>query len=345
MGSDKLQPAFEQTDRILTSNTQRTMKKIFFVAVLALLTAVPSVVFAQQSRVAMKGDAYLLSDGKHVALEVAGKVVIGFDTEFTEIITSTGNYFAARYKEDDSDWYIYDRNGEEVELGGGSYGWSFDKVSMVAGTIIVEEKGKTYYFSENDLSTAIKPQAAGHDFFEKEIEKKGGFSPKLAGQRADVEAMEKALSEVDPIGWFELRTNDKGSLDLVVDGKVLFTSNSFRLLSDAAEYNKSGCWFFRISRGNNYPRYGVYCIAMFMEDGKKVVQNEMMIPYEYTFIAHDGGNVVRCTKQGGAIEYFNWWGWHFDVDRQTRKFVSTNEKWVYNKATDKWSLIKQESKK
>ena len=317
------------------------MKKIFFAVVLALLTAVPGAVCAQQARAALKGNAYAVQGDKYVMLEIDGKTVVTEKDGCLNFKTSTGNYFVAEFL--NGMYKLFDRSGKVVPLGGA---YLFHKLSSVDGTVVAQISPDTppKYYSESNLSVEIKPQALDANHFEKEIEKKGGFSPKLAGQRADVEAMEKALAEVEPIGRFELRDNNKGSLDLVVDGKVLFTSNSFRLLSDAAEYNKSGCWFFRISRGNNYPRYGVYFIAMFMEEGKKVVQNEMIIPYEYTFIAHDGGNVVRCTKQGGAIHYFNWWGWRFDVDRQTRKFVSTNEKWVYDKITDKWALVKQEPK-
>lgn len=319
------------------------MRKLFFTVLLAALATGPGAVSAQQARVALKGNAYMIKDGKAASLEVDGKIVCTLDDGYVDFKTATGNYFAAEF--DDGRFVLLNRKGRSVVLGPRDE-IDYYKISLVSGTVVAqkEKDSKPKYYSEKDLSVEITPQAVGANFFEEEIEKKGGFSPKLAGQRADVEAMEKALAEAEPIGYFELRNNDKGSLDLVVDGKVLFTSNSFRLLSDAAEYKKSNCWFFRISRGNHYPRYGVYAIAMFMEEGKKVVQNQMMIPYEYTFIAHDGGNMVRCTKQGGAIGYFNWWGWRFEVDRQTRKFVSTNERWEYDKATDKWSLKKQESK-
>lgn len=319
------------------------MKKLFLYLLIGTLTwgAGVSQARAQKASVSLRGNAALVKGDKFAALVIDGKTVVPEDAGYLDFKTSTGNYFVAEFH--DGKYKLLDRQGKPVSLGGVSI---FYKLSSVDGTVVAQtsKESQPKYYAESNLSVEIKPKAVGANFFEEEIEKKGGFSPKLAGQRADVEAMEKALAQVEPIGYFELRNNDKGSFDLVVDGKVLFTSNSFRLLSDAAEYNKSNCWFFRISRGNHYPRYGVYGISMFMEDGKKVVQNMMLIPYEYTFIAHDGGNMLRCTKQGGAIHYFNWWGWRFEVDRQTRKFVSTRERWIHDKATDKWTLVKQEEK-
>ena len=317
------------------------MKKIFLAAALALLTAGPGVVFAQQARVALKGNACAVQGEKYVMLEIDGKTVVTEKDGCRNFKTSTGNYFVAEFL--NGMFRLYDRSGKIVPLGGV---YLFHKLSSVDGTVVaqISEETAPKYYSENDLSVEIKAQALEANHFEKEIERKGGFSPKLAGQRADVEAMKKALVEVDRIGWFDLKNNDKGSLDLVVDGKVLFTATSFSLLSDAAEYKKSNCWFFRITRGSHYPRYGVYAISMFMKDGKKVVENAMLIPYEYTFISHDGGNVVKCTTKSGAAHYFNWWGWHFNRDWRTGKYTPTNERWTYDESTDKWALVKQEPK-
>lgn len=304
-----------------------------------------SVAQAQQVRVALKGDAYVIKEGKYVALEVGGKIVIGFDEEFTEITTATGNYFAAR-NEDDADWYLYNRNGKEVVLGD-RYTMTYYKLSLVDGTIIAQEKkdSKVKYYSESNPAVEIQVQKANPDHFEKELEKKGGFSPKLAGQRKDIEIMQKALAEVEPIGWFELKENENKGIDLVVDGKVLFNARSFTLISSAEEYKKSNCWFFIITRGDFTQRYGIYGISMYMKDGKKVVENAMLIPYEYSFISHEGGNMIKCSRSAGSPTYFNWWGWNFNRDWRTGQYTSTYNKWVHDKATDKWSLQKQEENK
>ncbi|MDR3119036.1 MAG: hypothetical protein LBU44_06410 [Mediterranea sp.] len=121
------------------------MKRVvIFMMVMLFAATAATDAFAQQVRITLRGDANLLEEGKYVALEVGGKIVIGFDEEFTEIITSTGKYFAARYKEDDSDWYIYDRNGEEVELGGGSYRQEL----MAQGKVVLEVQEFTKILSD-----------------------------------------------------------------------------------------------------------------------------------------------------------------------------------------------------
>lgn len=306
--------------------------------IVALICSVGA--YAQQVRVALKGDAYLIKEGKYVALEVASKIVLDFDEEFTEIITSSGKYFAAT--DEDGGWYIYNRNGKEVEIGGGSYGSKFDKARMVDGTIIVEKNGKTHYFNESDLTKEVMPQQASGNFFEEEIERNGGISLELAVQRSEVEKIRKEFAQVDSIGWFSLKNNATKGIDLVVDGKVLFNARSFTLISNAEDYKKSNCWFFIVTRGDYSPRYAVYGISMFLKDGKKEVENTLTIPYEYSFIGHEGGNMVKCSKNAGSPAYFNWWGWRFTRDWRTGQYTSTNEKWVHDESADKWTLQKKE---
>lgn len=321
------------------------MKRIAINTVAALMASVlcMTAVQAQQVRVALKGDAYLIRNGKLAALEVGGKIVIGFDQEFAEIITSTGNYFAARYEEDDSDWYIYDRNGNEAELGGGSYGWSFDKVSMVAGIIVVEEKGKTYYFSENDLSTTIKPQAAGHDFFEKELEKKTGqpaFNPEKMAQSKASRQADSLSSLVRKDGRFEIRAKPNSNRQQIfVKGKMLHEAQEYKVVLDTEFWDKYGCWVM-IAKNGGY--YGAIIIEVYEEDGESHLDWGQLIPYKYTFGAHEVGNMMKLTRKGGVPDYFNTNGWRFSLDWRTGKFTPTHERWVHNEATDEWTLKKPE---
>ncbi|NDV58882.1 hypothetical protein [Bacteroides sp. 519] len=316
------------------------MKKIILISFLILGNLC---CYAQTVRVALHGNSYIIKEGKYASLEVDGKIVVEHENFFIDYKTSTGNYFAA--ENEDGEFIIIDRTGEEVKLGDNYPTFQY-KASMINGTIVVQEHkdSKPKYYSENDPSVELQVQKADPDHFEKELEKKGGFSPKLAGQRKDIELIEKALAEVEPIGWFEVRQNSTKGLDLVVDNKVLFNARSFTLISTAEEYKKSNCWFFITTRGDHYQRYAVYGISMYYKDGKKVVENVMTIPYEYTFMSHEGGNVVKCSKNSGS-SYFNWWGWNFDRDWRTGEYTPTNKKWVHNESTDKWELQKQEENK
>lgn len=271
------------------------MKKNIINTLVILIVSVlcVSVAQAQQVRVALKGDAYVIKEGKYVALEVGGKIVIGFDEEYTEIITSTGKYFAARFGKDDSDWYIHDRNGEEVELGGGSYGSSFDKVSMVDGTIIIENKGKKHYFSESDITKAIQVQTAGADFFDKGRD----FNPEKMTRDKAASQSEALSAQVAEHGRFEIRQKANSQRqELVVDGKVLLECQEFTIVSDAEYFNKTTCHAFIVK---NNGLYGTFLISLYMKDGKKMVESKQFVPYEYTFMRPDPdqkGIVIGTTK-------------------------------------------------
>ncbi|MCC8146474.1 MAG: hypothetical protein LIO93_08575 [Bacteroidales bacterium] len=318
------------------------MKKVIINTFIVLMASVLGVSIVQaQVRIALKNNAYVIKGEKYAALEIDGKVVVPDTKHYLDFTTSTGKYFVAEFF--DGNFRLFDRNGQGIPLGGVHY---FYKLSIVDGTIVAQigEDSPPKYYSESNPSVEIQVQKADPNHFEKELERKGGFSPQLAGQRKDIEIMKKALAEVEPIGWFELRENDNKGIDLVVDGKVLFNARSFTLISDAEEYKKSNCWFFIVTRGDFTQRYGVYGISMYIKEGKKEVENVMTIPYEYTFISHEGGNMVKCSKNTGS-SYFNWFGWNFDRDWHTGKYTSTYKKWIYDKSIDKWTLQKQEQKK
>ncbi|GAB0481696.1 hypothetical protein KML24007_04420 [Alistipes indistinctus] len=312
------------------------MKRILIRSAATLIVALICSVgaYAQQVRVALKGDANLIKEGKYVALEVAGKIVLGFDEEFTEIITSSGKYFAAT--DEDGGWYIYDRNGKETEIGGGSYGSKFDKARMVDGTIIVEKNGKTHYFNESDLTKEAVVEQAAHDFFDKGRD----FNPeKMTRDKASTEA-ERLSALMPPENRFEIRQKSNSQRqEVVVHGKVVHEAQEYTVLSDEEWFKEKEFWVL-VAKNNG--KYGVVAINAYAdkETGKREGYAVQMVPYEYSFARfHDGtGPMITCTTMSGARTHFNYYGWNFDHDYRTGKYTGTKKRWVYDEATEKWML-------
>ena len=312
------------------------MKRIIIniFAVLTVSALCITVAQAQQVRVALKGDAYVIQDGKYVALEVDGKIVIDFDYEFIQIITSTGKYFAA--EDDEGDFMIFDRSGENVELGKGSFGSFFDKVSMIDGTIVIQTKGKTHYFSENDISREIKVEQAGHDFFDKGRD----FNPEqMTRSKAAAEA-ERLSALMPPENRFEIRQKSNSQRqEVVVHGKVVHEAQEYAVLSDEEWFKEEEFWVL-VAKNNG--KYGVVAINAYAdkETGERKGYAVQMVPYEYSFARfHDGtGPMITCTTMSGARTHFNYYGWNFDHDYRTGNYTGTKKRWVYDEATEKWTF-------
>jgi hypothetical protein len=54
----------------------------------------------------------------------------------------------------------------------------------------------------------------------------------------------------------------------------------------------------------------LFAISIFKRDGKKVVDSELTVPLEYSYMAPSstGGTVVICTTFSGAQKRFSWLG-------------------------------------
>ena len=210
------------------------MKKIFFVAAFALLTAGPGAVSAQQARVALKGNAYMIKEGNAASLEVDGKIVCTLDDGYVDFKTATGNYFAAEF--DDGRFVLLNREGCSVVLGPRDE-IDYYKISLVSGTVVAqkEKNSKPKYYSEKDLSVEITPQAVGHDFFEKEIENKTGqpvFNPEKMAQGKSSEQAEYLSSLVPEAGRFEIRPKPNSTRQQIfVKGKMLDEAQEYKVVS------------------------------------------------------------------------------------------------------------------
>jgi len=329
----------------MKSTKRNKMKKsiLYFISITFLVLTFTANVWAQQVRTALKGDAYVIKKGESAALEIGGKIVLGFDKGFTDIKTATGKYFVGNLK--DKNFYLFDRSGKEVQLGKqGTKG--YDKISLIDGTIVATDKGVTRYYSEQDITVEIKPQATGHDFFEKQIEKKTGqpvFNPEKMAQAKATEQAEYLSSLVRADGRFEIRPKPNSNRQQIfVKGKMLHEAQEYKVVSDPEYWNKTGCWALIAKNGGNY---GAILLVVYEEGGKKEELILQVIPYKYSFISHHGGNMLDCTTRSGAPHYFNFGGWNFDSNWRTGQFTPTYKKWVHNKSTDEWTFQKQEEKK
>lgn len=190
---------------------------------------------------------------------------------------------------------------------------------MSASTItIIETSGAKpkFYNTSNPTTEVVAKQMTASDL-SKEI---ANNSP--AGTYVDmnnakhVRAAEQAakVSAEAPYGAFEFRTTAAGKQELLVDGKVIFTALSFNLISDVDFYNKTNCWFFVVSDYiGSKEQYGVFALAVGNIDGKKVIENKLTMPYEYSFVSLHEGSVVKCITWSGASKYFVWDGRPFDI--------------------------------
>lgn len=320
------------------------MRKLFFTVLLAALATGPGAVSAQQARVALKGNAYMIKDGKAASLEVDGKIVCTLEDGYVDFKTATGNYFAAEF--DDGRFVLLNRKGSSVVLGPRDE-IDYYKISLVSGTVVAqkEKDSKPKYHSEKDLSVEITPQAVEHDFFEKEIEKKTGqpvFNPEKMAQGKSSEQAEYLSSLVPEAGRFEIRPKPNSTRQQIyVRGKMIDEAQEYKIVSTPEVWNEWGYWIL-ITKNGGY--YGLLGIEVREENGNRIARKEVLIPHKYTYGIHHDGNMLKFTKRGGVPEWFNWWGYNFDNDWRTGKFTPTYKQWVQNKSTGEWSLVKQEPK-
>ena len=276
------------------------INKIALIVLCAFIT-VPAVL-AQQVRIALKGDAYIIKEEKYAGLEVDGEVLIPVSTKYwVNFSTSTGKYFVA--ETENGTFNVLDRKGKQVKLG--DYR-NFYKASVVDGTIMTQatKDSPPKYFSENNLSIVeVKVEQAEADFFDKDRV----FNPEKMTRDKAVEQSKLLSAQVEPHGKFEIRQKANSQRqELVVDGKVLWEAQEIVPITDAKFFNKTTCWGFIVKNGG---LYGTYGLSLYMKDGKKCIEHQQFIPYEYTFIRADAQpGIVRCTTKSSTLKLKAWTG-------------------------------------
>lgn len=270
------------------------MKKILSVAAIAVMLFSSGQLMAQ-SRVSIVGNAVMVSkDNASWALEVGGKVVTGYD--YAHFKSTDGVYFAVEAK--NGKWGICDNTGAFL------FQCTYAKTTVSGATAVLYETADgTPKFYDCAAKKYVEAEQVSADFFDKDRE----FDPTRMTQAKASEQAKMLSAQVAPHGKFEIRQKaNSNRQELVVDGKVVWECQEFRILSSAEDFNRTTCWAF-IVKDKGY--YGTFVVSLYLKDGKKQLESQQFIPYEYTFIKQDEQpGIVRCTKKGGVIEYRAWTG-------------------------------------
>lgn len=269
--------------------------KLFFsiAATVAMLFAADTL--PAQNRVTVSGNANMVSnDNNSWALEVGGKVVTGYD--YAHFKSTNGVYFAVENK--DGKWGICDNAGTFL------FPCVYAKTSVSDNTAMLYETADgAPKFYDCAARKFVQAEQADADFFDKGRE----FDPTKMTQAKAEEQAKMLSAQVAPHGKFEIRQKANSQRqELVVDGKVIWECQEFRILSTAEDFNRTTCWAF-IVKDKGY--YGTYVISLYMKDGQKQLEHQQFIPYEYTFIkADEHPGIVRCTTKSGAVVLRAWTG-------------------------------------
>ncbi|MDR1693589.1 MAG: hypothetical protein LBR70_00125 [Lactobacillaceae bacterium] len=274
-------------------------KNFISVLVIMVVTMFSANSLFGQTRVALKGSAYMVSDnsGNYYGLEVGGKLVQ--EKVYVHISTADGETFVLETK--NGTFKLCDETGSFL------FKQEFAEASVVGDVIrVVEKAGAEPKFYDAETLIEKEVEGVNANFFMEQAEKNGAFNPTLNKQRrATAKAAE--LSSLAPShAKFEIRTNERGKQDLIVDGKVLFTAKTFENLSTVEDFNRQGAWFFIVmDEVDGYKRYGTYGLAIWMKDGKKYVEHQQFVPYEYSYIEKRDGLWLMCSKSG--VESLRTW--------------------------------------
>lgn len=266
--------------------------KLFLAVAMIAMAFSTNSLFAQ-SRVSIAGKADMVSnDNKSWALEVNGKVVTGYN--YSHFKSTNGAYFAVEDK--NGKWGICDASGTFL------FKCQFAKTSVSDNTAMLysslDAAPKIY---DCKTKTYVEAEQAGADFFDKGRD----FNPEKMTRDNSVEAAKALSAQVPEYGRFEIRMNGIRQ-QLVVDGKVLYEAQEFTVLSTAADFTRTGAWFFIVK---NKGLYGTYGLALWEKDGQKKMEHKMFVPLEYTFIRPDETpRMVRCTSKSGVVHIRAWTG-------------------------------------
>lgn len=247
------------------------------------------------SRVALKGTAYLVSDNSKLwALEVGGKLVTG--QEYINFATPDGKFFVATLPNG--------KKGICNAAGKFIYPCEYAQASVTGGTIVLrrEKTSKPQFFSTANPTVAVQPKkmtiAQIEDQMEADAPRGTYFNSKRIYQREAIALALEMSDKLGLIGSYEIRDNDYGKQELVVDGKVYHTAiNFFNATSIDSYAERNNCWYFIVKdRINGYDRYGLYCLQKKLDEQQIKVSGELVIPYDYDFITLKSRYKVRCVK-------------------------------------------------
>lgn len=282
----------------------KTKNLISILAMVVIMIMSTTTLFGQESKVALGGSAYKVSDNNNTwGLRVNDQLVVKKD--YRDFSTDKNAQFFA-VEAMDGKMGVCDAKGNFV------YRCEYEKTAISGGMILIYTNGKPKFYNQSAPTVAVEAKQTSITSIEDEIAAKdpgNSFNPTQIKQKKAVEKA-KEVSAQAPEGAFSFRTNNRGKQELIIDSKVVYTAETFFLLSDVAFYNETGCWLFIISdrSGGVRENYGVLAIAAYMDNGKKVVDDMLTIPLEYSFISPHQKASVECTTWSGASKYLNWYG-------------------------------------
>ena len=268
---------------------------ISVLTVLAMIIATP--MFGQQKgdvRILLKGNAYVVGNENGYGLEVGGKLVVAknynnFQTD------GAATHFAVEAKDgkygvcDSKGTFIYKCTYYEARITG-------DMIRLKTTKDSEPKFYKTTSPTTEMTVTKVDPNT---------------FRPEIRAMHEHAENQAKEIAAQDAFAAFTFKTNSRGWQELYVDGKKLFEARTFNLISTYDFYKKSTCFFFIVTeRVKDYGKdaYGLFGLSIYQKDGKKVVDSELTIPYEYSYIGLGKGATVECTTFSGARKWFDWMG-------------------------------------
>jgi hypothetical protein len=322
------------------------MKKYFLIPALmavVLMMATPS--FGQEARIALKGNAVAVGSPGKAGLEVNGKLVVpknykSFQTD------GDGTLFVV--EANDGKFGVVDRKGTFI------YKCTYYKAQITGDMIRLQTTASSEpkFYKVASPTVEVKVTKVNPWTFEPETQ---------AAHRRTIKKAEK-ISEKYPFSAFEFRENEKGALELWIDGafdlkeyknfddqpvavpvtngKKLFEAKNFHLISNYAYFEKTTAWIFEVEQmGMGKRLRGVFTLYVYKdkETGKKGVDTYMSIPFEYSSIGPCREHVAACSSRTGTTQYLNWatgakangtncGGFKLDVDPQgTGKFTYSKQ--------------------
>ena len=186
---------------------------------------------------------------------------------------------------------------------------TYYQVSTVGSSIMLtKNKGDTpKFYSKADPKQEVQPEKLDMSGIRND-----NFTLKAADRKLfpAIEAMQAYIN--DKLQAFEIKNNLSGKQDLIVDGKTLFTADTYQLITNQKVWNDTKCWFFIVGkRVGNREVYGVWVLCIWMENGKKCIETRQTLPYDYEWIElNDKADfVVNCRPTGGgAMKYLTFMG-------------------------------------
>lgn len=281
------------------------MRKYVILSISILLMLSP-MFLCGQSRIALKGSnsPYMVSDNNRTwGLEIGGNLVV--NKVYSNFETSDGNYFSVTATNGLQG--ICDASGNFI------YPCEYLDASIVSGTIVLQKSAdaepKFYSTKSPTQEVQAKQMTVGQLRDEIAARAKPGtyFDPERMTQKKAARVSKELSTQTGAMGSYMIRDTPGGRQELIVDGQVLFTANTFDNITTPDSWQERGhTWYFIV---NDKPKgrsaYGVFCIWKYIRNDSLKVGSKMLLPYEYDFIAQHSRNRVRCSLFNfGGTKYY-----------------------------------------